>query len=108
MFGGTGARVRRLFPEGRLRVRRLTLAPPLARAITQLHPALYTAFNACPLSVRTKRLGRKARIATADPVSAELAIRSSNPAAGQEVIDFSRILRLPAGAADTAGSVDCT
>jgi hypothetical protein len=41
-------RVRSLFPSGSLRVRRLTLAPPLARAVTRLHPSLYSAFNACP------------------------------------------------------------
>jgi hypothetical protein len=29
--------------------RRVTLAPPLARALTRVHPALYTAFNALPL-----------------------------------------------------------
>jgi len=42
------ARIRRLFPQGRLRVRRLTLAPPLARVVTRVHPSLYTAFNSCP------------------------------------------------------------
>lgn len=41
-------RVRALFPEGRLRVRRLTLAPPLARAAVRVHPALYACFNALP------------------------------------------------------------
>jgi SAM-dependent methyltransferase len=39
-------RIRKLFPEGRLRVRRLTLAPPIARAVTPLHPTLYSVFNA--------------------------------------------------------------
>lgn len=42
-------RVRALFPQGRVQVRRITLAPPLARAATRLHPALYTLFNALPL-----------------------------------------------------------
>jgi ubiquinone/menaquinone biosynthesis C-methylase UbiE len=42
------ARLRALFPQGRLRHRRVTLAPPLARAVTRVHPALYTAFNALP------------------------------------------------------------
>ena len=42
------SRVRALFPRGRLRARRLTLAPPLARAAVRLHPGLYTAFNALP------------------------------------------------------------
>jgi SAM-dependent methyltransferase len=43
------ARLRALFPHGRLRQRRVTLAPPLARAVTRVHPALYTLFNALPL-----------------------------------------------------------
>jgi SAM-dependent methyltransferase len=42
------ARVRALFPEGRVQARRITLAPPIARAVTRLHPALYTLFNALP------------------------------------------------------------
>ena len=42
-------RLRALFPEGRLQARRLTLAPPLARPLAALHPALYTLFNALPL-----------------------------------------------------------
>lgn len=42
------ARIRQLFPRGEMRVRRLTLAPPLARTLTRLHPSLYAAFNACP------------------------------------------------------------
>ncbi len=33
------ARLRALFPQGRLRHRRVTLAPPLARAVTRIHPA---------------------------------------------------------------------
>jgi SAM-dependent methyltransferase len=41
-------RLRALFPQGRLRHRRVTLAPPLARTVTRLHPALYTLFNALP------------------------------------------------------------
>lgn len=42
------ARVRALFPEGRVRARRITLAPPLARAAVRLHPALYTLANLLP------------------------------------------------------------
>jgi SAM-dependent methyltransferase len=42
------ARVRGLFPAGTMRVRRLTLAPPIARAVTRLHPAMYTIFNTLP------------------------------------------------------------
>lgn len=41
-------RVRALFPEGRVQARRVTLAPPIARAMTRIHPALYTLLNALP------------------------------------------------------------
>ena len=43
------SRVRALFPHGRIEARRVTLAPPIARAVTRVHPALYTLFNALPL-----------------------------------------------------------
>ena len=49
------ARVHKLFPQGRIDARRLTLAPPLARAVCALHPSLYTALNLLPL-LRTHRL----------------------------------------------------
>jgi SAM-dependent methyltransferase len=49
------ARVRALFPEGVLRAERLTLAPPLARAVCRVHPGLYGLFNVLPL-LRTHRL----------------------------------------------------
>ena len=42
------SRVRALFPHGRIQARRVTLAPPIARAVTRVHPALYTLFNALP------------------------------------------------------------
>jgi SAM-dependent methyltransferase len=42
------ARVRALFPQGRVRARRVTLVPPLARAVAPWHPALYTLFNTVP------------------------------------------------------------
>jgi SAM-dependent methyltransferase len=42
------SRLRALFPQGHLHHRRVTLAPPLARAVTRVHPALYTLFNALP------------------------------------------------------------
>ena len=51
------ARLRRLFPEGRLDVRRVTLAPPLARAAARLHPGLLPVLNALPL-LRTHVLVR--------------------------------------------------
>jgi SAM-dependent methyltransferase len=41
-------RVRALFPHGEVQARRLTLAPPLARALCRVHPALYTAANLMP------------------------------------------------------------
>jgi SAM-dependent methyltransferase len=43
------SRVRALFPAGRLQSRRVTLAPPIARAVCRLHPSLYTLFNTLPL-----------------------------------------------------------
>jgi SAM-dependent methyltransferase len=43
------ARLRALFPQGQLRHRRVTLAPPLARAVTRIHPGLYRWFNALSL-----------------------------------------------------------
>jgi hypothetical protein len=50
------ARVRRLFPAAStIDARRITLVPPLARALCRLHPALYTLANTLPL-LRTHRL----------------------------------------------------
>lgn len=43
------ARVKALFPEGRIERRRVTLAPPIARRVCRVHPAMYTLFNAVPL-----------------------------------------------------------
>ncbi len=43
------ARVRALFPQGRVSAERVTLAPPLARAVCHVHPGLYPVFNALPL-----------------------------------------------------------
>lgn len=42
-------RVRELFPHARIEPRRVTLAPPLARAVCRLHPSLYGVLNALPL-----------------------------------------------------------
>ncbi len=42
-------RVRALFPEARVQHRRVTLAPPLARALCRVHPALYGVFNLLPV-----------------------------------------------------------
>lgn len=41
-------RVRELFPQGEMTAWRLTLAPPISRFVTRLHPSLYTVFNALP------------------------------------------------------------
>lgn len=42
------ARVRALFPQGRVQHQRVTLAPPLARWACRVHPALYGALNVLP------------------------------------------------------------
>ena len=42
-------RLRELFPQAQMRHRRLTLAPPIARAVCRIHPALYPVFNALPV-----------------------------------------------------------
>jgi len=42
------ARLRGLFPGAIARCWRLTLAPPLSRAVTRLHPSAYTLLNAIP------------------------------------------------------------
>jgi hypothetical protein len=46
--GVARARIAALFPYGRLTARRVTLAPPLARAAARVHPALYAALDAVP------------------------------------------------------------
>ena len=38
----------RVFPHGEVQARRITLAPPIARAVIRLHPSLYTLFNTVP------------------------------------------------------------
>ena len=43
------SRVSALFPQAVLRSQRLTLAPPIARAVCRLSPVLYPVFNALPL-----------------------------------------------------------
>jgi SAM-dependent methyltransferase len=48
-------RVRELFPHAHISSRRVTLAPPLARALCRVHPLLYGVFNRLPL-LRTHRL----------------------------------------------------
>ena len=41
-------RIRDLFPQGKIVVWRLTLAPPISRLVTSFHPSLYTLFNSFP------------------------------------------------------------
>ena len=43
------ARVRALFPHARVHAERLTLAPPIARAVTRVHPSLYGVCNVVPV-----------------------------------------------------------
>jgi SAM-dependent methyltransferase len=38
--------IRELFPEGEVKTWHITLAPPLGRGVTRVHPILYTFFNA--------------------------------------------------------------
>lgn len=42
-------RVRELFPQGAISVRRVTLAPPISRRVAKIHPAMYGVFNVLPL-----------------------------------------------------------
>ena len=42
------ARLRELFPHGRITTRRVTLAPPISRLVCGVHPAAYGLFNALP------------------------------------------------------------
>jgi hypothetical protein len=41
-------RVRELFPEAAIVIRRVTLAPPISRRVCRIHPAAYGVFNALP------------------------------------------------------------
>lgn len=54
--GVSVARVRALFPQARCTVRRLTLAPPLARAAARLHAGLPAWTNAVLPVLRTHRM----------------------------------------------------
>lgn len=42
-------RIKELFPHGKIHQHRITLAPPISRLVTRIHPSLYTVFNAIPL-----------------------------------------------------------
>ena len=50
------SRVRALFPEARLIVRRATWMPPLARSVASVHPSLIGALAACLPFLKTHRL----------------------------------------------------
>jgi len=41
-------RVKELFPQGKIQKWRITLAPPLSRIVTSIHPLFYNAFNIFP------------------------------------------------------------
>jgi len=46
--GVSRARVRELFPSAEFSVQRITLAPPISRVVTRVHPSLYRFFNMIP------------------------------------------------------------
>jgi len=48
VIGLSSAAVARLFPQGRVQFQRLTVAPPLARALARLHPGLLALAHALP------------------------------------------------------------
>ena len=48
-------RVQALFPQGQMRSQRVSLAPPLARFVTQIHPSFYGVLNSVSL-LRTHSL----------------------------------------------------
>jgi ubiquinone/menaquinone biosynthesis C-methylase UbiE len=54
--GAPMRRVRALFPEAKLLVRRVTLAPPLARALARVHPGLVASLARCLPFLKTHRL----------------------------------------------------
>ena len=41
-------RIRELFPEGKLKFKRVTLAPPISRRVCRIHPSAYNLLNAIP------------------------------------------------------------
>jgi hypothetical protein len=41
--------LRKLFPCNNPRIWRVTLAPPISRLVTRIHPSLYSAFNLLPV-----------------------------------------------------------
>lgn len=43
------SQISELFPRGKLTVWHITLAPPIARRVTKIHPCLYSILNIIPL-----------------------------------------------------------
>lgn len=41
-------KIKELFPKGRIKFRKITLAPPLARKLVKIHPVMCTLFNMLP------------------------------------------------------------
>jgi SAM-dependent methyltransferase len=42
------SRIKQLFPQAKIAVRRVTLAPPISRRVCQIHPLAYHVFNIIP------------------------------------------------------------
>jgi len=40
--------IKKLFPDSQIFTKRVTLAPPISRRVTKLHPSMYTLFNIFP------------------------------------------------------------
>ena len=40
--------IRQLFPQANIRVKKITLAPPIGRIVTRIHPSLYSLLNVFP------------------------------------------------------------
>lgn len=46
--GVTKRQIHELFPDGHLKIWQLSLAPPISRRVTKIHPNLYNVFNLLP------------------------------------------------------------
>jgi ubiquinone/menaquinone biosynthesis C-methylase UbiE len=46
--GVTKKQIHQLFPDGNIKTWQLSLAPPISRQVTKIHPSLYNAFNLLP------------------------------------------------------------
>ncbi|MFD0680810.1 MULTISPECIES: class I SAM-dependent methyltransferase [unclassified Paenibacillus] len=47
--GVSVSNIQKLFPDGKIKTWRLTLAPPISRRVTKLHPSMYSICNLIPL-----------------------------------------------------------